>query len=151
MDFFGTGAVQLMKQNHTKRRTLLRRGALLTEAIVACVILGVAISMLVPGLAAIGKQRQSVRFDTLAMIELNNIADVINQKRIQPADIIISEWFTHRYSDASLTVDLLPNDRAETKDYLESLRLTIRRPLAQSMPDQTVSIVVWRAKEEPAP
>jgi len=140
-----------MKNTHTKHRTLHRRGSLLTEGIVACIILGVAISMLVPGLAAIGKQRQSIRFDTLAMIELNNIADEIRQQNTQSADIRISKWFGHRYSDANLTVDLLPNDQAETKDFLEGLRLTIRRPLVKSMPDQTVSVVVWRAKEEPAP
>ena len=139
-----------MKQAYCSRRTFPRRGSLLTEAIVACVILGVAISMLLPALAAIGRQRQSIRFDTLAMIELNNIADVIRQHHIQPTDIRVSDWFVHRYSDASLTVELLPNDQDEMKNYLTGLRLTIRRPLTESMPDQAVSIVIWRTKEEPA-
>ena len=140
-----------MKQAYCLRRTIHRRGSLLTEAIVACIILGVAISMLVPALAAIGRQRQAIRFDTLAMIELNNIADVIRHHDIQTADIKVSDWFVHRYSDASLTIELLPIAQDEMEDYSEGLRLTIRRPLVESMPDQAVSIVVWRAKEEPAP
>ena len=140
-----------MKQEHCSGRTIHRRGSLLTEAIVACIILGVAISMLVPALAAIGRQRQAIRFDTLAMIELNNIADVIRHHDIEAADIKVSDWFVHRYSDASLTIELLPNAQDEMEDYPEGLRLTIRRPLVESMPDQAVSIVVWRAKEEPAP
>jgi Tfp pilus assembly protein PilV len=140
-----------MERTYRTIRTLSRRGALLTEAVVACVILGVAISMLVPALAAIGRQRQSIRFDTLAMIELNNIANVIRHQDVQPADAKISEWFTHRYSDATLNVELLQDDQNETKDHLKSLRLTIRRPLTQSMPDQAISIVVWRVKEGAAP
>ena len=140
-----------MNHSYCTKRTFHRRGSLLTEAIVACVILGVAISMLVPALAAIGRQRQLIRFETLAMIELNNIADAIRQHDLQPADIRVSDWFVHRYSDASLTAELLPNAQDEMNGYLEGLRLSIRRPLAESMPDQAVSVVVWRAKEEPAP
>jgi len=140
-----------MKRTHGTGRTHHRRGSLLAEGLVACIILGVAISMLVPSLSAIGKQRQSVRFDSLAMIELNNIADMIRQQHLQPAEVQISDWFSHRYSEASLAVELLPNDDEATKNTLEALRLTIRRPLWESMPDQTVSIVIWRATEEPAP
>ena len=140
-----------MIHTHDIERTRCRRGSLLAEGLVACVILGIAISMLVPSLSAIGKQRQSVRFDSLAMIELNNIADMIRHQKLLPAEVKISDWFAHRYSEASLAVDLLPNDDDATKDTLEALRLTIRRPLWESMPDQTVTIVIWRAKEEPAP
>lgn len=140
-----------MKQAYFSRRTSQRRGSLLTEAIVACIVLGVAISMLVPALAAIGRQRQGIRFDTLAMVELNNIADIIRHRDIPTADIRISDWFVHRYSDARLTIELLPTAQDEMQDYPEGLRLTIRRPVVESMPDQAVSIVVWRATEEPAP
>ena len=129
---------------------------MLTEAIIACIILGVAIGMLVPGLAAIGRQRQAMRFDTLAMIELNNIADAIETLNVpgtQEApvtDLRVSEWFSHRYADASFTVERLP-DSGDSMDLLEGLRLTLRRPQAESMPDQKVSVVVWRAKGETTP
>ncbi|MBC7964332.1 MAG: hypothetical protein H7Z17_00280, partial [Fuerstia sp.] len=60
----------MMKKLQHTNSTLNRRGSLLAEGIIACIILGVAISMLVPALSAIGRQRQAMRFDTLAMIEL---------------------------------------------------------------------------------
>jgi hypothetical protein len=131
--------------------TLNRRGSLLTEGIIACIVLGVAISMLVPALTAIGRQRQAMRFDTLAMIELNNIAASMRKDQTLPADMQISAWFSERYSEATLAVAPLPDSDDITKDILEGLRLTIRRPLAESMPDQKVSVVVWRETGEPTP
>jgi hypothetical protein len=140
-----------MKQTHNTKRTHHRRGSLLTEGVIACIILGVAISMLVPALAAISRQRQAFRFDSLAMVELNNISSAIKKPNLQLVDIKVSDWFSARYSDASLTVDLLPEPDDASKDSLEGVRLTIQRPQAEFMPDQTVSIVVWRAKGDPAP
>ncbi len=131
--------------------TLNRCGSLLTEGIIACIVLGVAISMLVPALTAIGRQRQAMRFDTLAMIELNNIAASMRKDQTLPADMQVSEWFSARYSEASLAVEPLPDSEDATKDLIEGLRLTIRRPLAESLPDQKVSVVVWRETGEPAP
>ncbi len=133
------------------KQTTHRRGALLSEAIVACVVLGVAIGMLVPGLTAIGRQRQAVRFDTLAMVELNNIADVVKKSAVPTSNVTVSDWFSHRYSDATLEVEPLPDADEKSKDVLEGLRLTVRRPQAESMPDQKVSIVVWRARRNPTP
>ena len=140
-----------MKHIQQIKQTTLRRGSVLAEGIVACIILGVAISMLVPALAAIGRQRQAMRFDTLAMIELNNIANVIRKQDMQPSEVKISDWFSHRYSDAGLTVDPLPDPGDATKEILDGLRLTIRRPQAESMPDQKVSVVVWLVKRGPTP
>ncbi|MEJ7595698.1 MAG: hypothetical protein WKF77_29660 [Planctomycetaceae bacterium] len=138
-----------MKQFQHSKSTLNRRGSLITEGIIACIVLGVAISMLVPALAAVGRQRQAMRFDTLAMIELNNIAAAISQPDSQSADIKISKWFSDRYSEASLAIEPLPDPDDATKEIMEGLRLTIRRPQAESMPDQKVSVVVWRETGEP--
>lgn len=141
----------MMKSFEHKNCTFNRRGSLLTEGIIACIILGVAISMLVPALAAIGRQRQAMRFDTLAMIELNNIAAVITRHDTPPTDINVSAWFSDRYSEAGLTVEPLPDLEDATEDILNGIRLTIRRPQAESMPDQKVSVVVWREKETTVP
>ena len=140
-----------MKQFQHSRSIINRRGSLLTEGIIACIILGVAISMLVPALTAIGRQRQAIRFDTLAMIELNNIEASIRKHKTLSTDIKVSEWFSDRYSEASLAVEFLPEPEDATKDILNGMRLTIRRPQTESMPDQKVSVVVWTAKETPAP
>ncbi len=141
----------MMRSFEHKNRTFKRRGSLLTEGIIACIILGVAIGMLVPGLAAIGRQRQAMRFDTLAMIELNNIEANIRKHKTLATDIRVSKWFSDRYAEASLAVEPLPEPEDATKDILDGLRLTIRRPQAESMPDQKVSVVVWREKGEPTP
>ncbi len=140
-----------MKQFQQSKSTLNRRGSLLTEGIIACIILGVAISMLVPTLAAVGRQRQAMRFDTLAMIELNNIAAAISQPDIQSTAIKVSKWFSDRYSEASLAVEPLPDPDDATNNILQGLRLTIRRPQEESIPDQKVSVVVWRDSGEAKP
>ena len=107
--------------------------------------------MLVPTLAAVGRQRQAMRFDTLAMIELNNIAAAISQPDIQSTAIKVSKWFSDRYSDASLAVEPLPDPDDATNNILQGLRLTIRRPQEESIPDQKVSVVVWRDSGEAKP
>ena len=140
-----------MKQVLDSGQTSDRRGSLLTEAIVACIVLGVAISMLVPGLTAIGRQRQAVRFETLAMIELNNITDLISRTDVPAADVNVSPWFSKRYSDSMLAVEPLPATGEATQDILQGLRLTISRPQAEAMPDQKVSLVIWRTQRNPAP
>ena len=141
----------MFKKSQQTNSSLNRRGSLLTEGIIACIVLGVAISMLVPVLSAIGRQRQAMRFDTLAMIELNNIAAVVRNSDVPSTEIKVSKWFSDRYSSASLVVEPLPAAEDATKDLLQGLRLTIQRPLVDSMPDQKISVVVWRDKGEPKP
>ncbi len=141
----------MLKSSEHSEFTQHRRGSLLTEGIIACIILGVAIGMLVPGLAAIGRQRQAMRFDTLAMIELNNIEASIRKHKTLATDIKVSQWFSDRYAGATLAVEPLQDSEDATKDTLDGLRLTIRRPQAESMPDQKVSVVVWREKGGPTP
>lgn len=128
-----------------------RRGSLLTEGIIACIILGVAISMLVPALSAIGRQRQAMRFDTLAMIELNNIAAAVMNSDLPSTEIKVSKWFSDRYSSARLVVEPLPAAGDATKGLLEGLRLTLQRPVMESTPEQKISVVVWRNMGEPRP
>ncbi len=124
---------------------------MLTEGIIACLILGVAIGMLVPGLSAIGRQRQAMRFDTLAMIELNNITDVISKTETKDPDVNVSDWFAARYAEATFEMEPLTSEIDTTEDLLNGLRLTIHRPQAEGMPDQKVSVVVWRKAGVPTP
>jgi hypothetical protein len=140
-----------MKRSFTITSIHHPRGALLVEGVVACLILGVAIGMLVPALAAIGRQRQAMRFDALAMIELNNISALVRASAVPVAEIGISDWFSDRYSDAHLKAESLPEIDDTTSSSMEAIRFSIRRPRGESVPDQTVSIVVWRSKGVPAP
>lgn len=128
-----------------------RRGSLLTEAIIAAIVLGVAISMLVPALTAIGRQRQAIRFETLAMIELNNIEEILQTSNAQAEELKVSEWFSKRYAEALFSADVLTEQDDISQGALECLRLTFSRPQAEAMPHQKVSLVVWRPRENPTP
>lgn len=125
-----------------------RHGALVVEAIVGAVILGAAIAMVVPAMTAVRRQRMAQRFETLAMVELNNV-DALLPETMDPAVLPkLTGWFQERYRQAVLEAELLPV--SEDARSLQPLRLTIRQPLMESMPEQKVSVVIWRKAAEAA-
>lgn len=154
-------------KHHSARQPecTLRRGSILIEAVVGAMILGVAMAMLVPGLTGIRRQRQALRFETLAMVELNNIAEFLPKlnpgatrtETVNPVEQsfehppVLSPWFTARYTNAELLADILPAADGATTNGLHGVRLTIHRPAFQSMPDQKVSVVVWQTSQENSP
>jgi type II secretory pathway pseudopilin PulG len=122
---------------------------LIIEAIVGAIILGAAIAMLVPAMTAVRRQRMAQRFETLAMVELNNIEELLPESVDPAAPPKITSWFQERYQQAVLEAELLPvSEDAKT---LQPLRLTIRQPLMESMPEQKVSVVIWRKTAEATP
>ena len=126
-----------------------RRGALIVEAIVGAIILGAAIAMLVPAMTAVRRQRMAQRFETLAMVELNNIEELLPET-VDPAALPkLTTWFQGRYQQAVLDAELLPV--SEDTKTLQPLKLTIHQPLMESMPEQKVSIVIWRKVTEATP
>ncbi len=143
--------------NSSKRRYLLparslaRRGTLLLEAIVGAILLGAAISMLVPAMSAVRHQRQSLRFESLALVELNNIDDTLPASLSSERSPQLSLWFQKRYANAKLKAELLPLSTQDGAKELQAMRLTIMRPAFESMPEQTVSLVVWRPIQETTP
>ncbi len=126
-----------------------RRGVLVVEAIVGAIILGAAIAMVVPAMTAVRRQRMAQRFETLAMVELNNVEELLPET-IDPAALPkLTTWFQERYKQAVLKVEQLPV--SEEAKALQPLRLTIRQPLMESMPEQQVSVVIWRKAAEATP
>lgn len=122
---------------------------LVIEAIVGAIILGAAIAMLVPALTAVRRQRMAQRFETLAMVELNNVEELLPES-VDPAALPkLTTWFQNRYQQAVLVAELLPV--SEDTKTLQPLRLTIRQPLMESMPEQKVSVVIWRKAAEATP
>ena len=126
-----------------------RRGVLVIEAIVGAIILGAAIALLVPAMTAVRRQRMAQRFETLAMVELNNAEELLPES-VDPAALPkLTTWFQNRYQQAVLEIELLPvSDDTKT---LQPLRLTIRQPLMEAMPEQKVSVVIWRKAAEASP
>ncbi len=139
----------MQKTHLTLLRQRSRRGILVVEAIVGAIILGAAIAMLVPALTAVRRQRMAQRFETLAMVELNNVAELLPES-VDPAALPkLTTWFQQRYQRAVLEAELLPvSDDAKS---LQPLRLTIHQPLMEAMPEQKVSVVVWRKAAEATP
>ena len=139
----------MQKTQFSLLRQRTRRGMLIIEAIVGAIILGAAIAMLVPAMTAVRRQRMAQRFETLAMVELNNIEELLPETADPAALPKLTTWFQERYQQAVLEAELLPvSDEAKT---LQPLRLTIRQPLMESMPEQKVSIVIWRKISEATP
>ena len=139
----------MQKTQFSLHRQRTRRGMLIIEAIVGAIILGAAIAMLVPAMTAVRRQRMAQRFETLAMVELNNVEELLPETVDSAALPKLTTWFQERYQQAVLEAELLPvSEDAKT---LQPLRLTIRQPLMESMPEQKVSVVIWRKSAEATP
>ena len=121
-----------------------RRGSLMVEMVVAAVMLSTVAAILVPGIYAVHQQRQATRFDTLSLIELNNLSAVSRNMGVADHDTLkLSEWFTERYVDAKLEVEEVTVDAP-----LQALEFTIIRPAGDDRPDFRHSLVAWVATKE---
>jgi len=128
----------------TKRRA----GSLMVEMVVCTVLLSVVAAVLVPGIHAVHGQRKATRFETYALIELENQAAMLKQTKI-PADLQLSSWFTDRYTETQFTAKDVAADA--TSDTTQTpVRLTITRPSADAKPDVVRSLVVWVDRQEAA-
>lgn len=141
----------MVKRHPVRRPDAARRGTLLIEAIVGAILLGAAISMLVPMMTAVRHQRQSLRFESLAMLELNNIDESLPAVVDASNMPTLSDWFQKRYTTARLDAELLTRSADDVAGSLQAIRLTIHRPLFEAAPEQQVTLVIWRRAAEAAP
>ncbi|MEO2016909.1 MAG: hypothetical protein ABGZ53_21335, partial [Fuerstiella sp.] len=124
-----------------------RRGSLMVEMVVAAVMLSTVTAILVPGIYAVHQQRQATRFDTLSLIELNNLSAVTRSNGAADVDTLkLSEWFSQRYIDATLEVEEVATAAVDVP--LRALRFTIVRPAGDSRPVFRHSMVAWVAARE---
>ncbi len=108
----------------------------------AAVMLSTVAAILVPGVYAVHQQRQATRFDTLALIELNNLSAVTGSNGAADRDALkLSEWFTKRYVDATLEIEEVTAAAIDVP--LRALRLTIVRPAGKNRQDIRHCLVVW--------
>lgn len=123
----------------------------MVEAIVGAIVLGAAITLMVPMMSSIRHQRQAIRFETLAMVELNNIEVFLPEPFDGQLPGSLSDAFQRRYQNAELKSELLPESPDEGAKALQGIRLTISRPSGESRPDLQVSLVVWKLKKDASP
>ena len=110
----------------------------MVEMVVCTILLSVVAVVLVPGIHAVHAQRKATRFETLTLIELNNVAaQLMSATDLTTAKL--TDSFTRRYADAELTVQPGEPDVAS----LRPVRITIRRPNGDAVPDTVRSLVVW--------
>lgn len=110
----------------------------MVEMVVCTILLSVVAVVLVPGVHAVHAQRKETRFETLTLLELNNLAAKLPHVD-DPAELKLSESFTSRYAEAELQLE--PGQRDDAS--LLPVRITIRRPNGESRPDTSRSLVVW--------
>lgn len=122
--------------NSTQRR----RGSLMIEMVVCTVLLSVASTVLVPGIYAVHRQRRATKYDTLAVVELNNLAARVMSQGSQ--ELTLSTWFATRYPDVRLTVSEITSD---TDQPLSAFRLQLTRQRPPGQPEVHRSLVVWTA------
>lgn len=128
-----------------------RTGSIMIEVIVASVLMASLAAIFVPGLAAVNRQRTSIRNDALLMVELNNVAE---KTKLQPAaSLKLSDWFSTQFPEATLTVTAINQavpfqpDEPETENKLPSfdngLQIKISMPSQHSGVNVTRSLTVW--------
>ena len=115
-----------------------RRGILSFELIVAAFVLGMAISLLLPGLRAASRVRQQRQFEVLARVELNNLRRAAEAMAASPQ---LSAWFVARYPEAELSISAVP--AAESWPAGEGVRLSISRPVIDEGRAAPVALVFW--------
>jgi len=128
-----------------------RRGVLQIELLIAALVLGMAISLLLPGLKAASRVRQERQFEVLARLELNNLRSVTEAARgtqavaagagDDTATLRLSTWFLARYPDAELSQSVEP--ASELWPAGDGVRLSISRPAADRGRTAPVSLVFW--------
>lgn len=139
-----------------------RQGSLVVEIVVCSIMLGVVTLLLVPSLQAVSRQRQAIRFETLAMIELNNLYQRLLNEPDVPETPKISQWFQRRYPSALLAIEPATANSGTTgggadvaianvQNSMKALRLSISRPSGTSRPDTVCSVVVWTPADESMP
>lgn len=134
-----------------------RPGALMVEMVICCVLLTAFTAMLVPGVASVHQQRKQMRFDVLALIELNNAAAKIRaESPAQPSEVSVSElsrWFLQRYPDAELTVTEFPSDNSDAlidPFQMQAVQLSISRSVGQSGRESRRNLTVWLPQRQAA-
>jgi type II secretory pathway pseudopilin PulG len=114
-----------------------RRGLLNIELLVAAAVLGMAISLLLPGMQAASRVRQARQFEVLARVELNNLRSAAEAA----ATPQLSTWFLTRYPDAELSISAVPG--SELWPAGAGVRLSISRPETDRGRAAPVSLVFW--------
>lgn len=151
MKRLSTSRSRLIRTNRTYHSASSRKGSMLIEVIVASILMASLAAIFLPGLAAINRQRLSIRDDALVLVELNNLAE---QASVLPPDsLALSDWFQARYPQADLTVEPVeanvsfqPADDGQPNDASaftqgHRIQITIESQIA-NLP-MTRSLVVW--------
>lgn len=131
----------ISKKTNTENLRSPRRGILSFELIVAAVVLGMAISLLLPGLRAASRVRQERQFEVLARVELNNLRRAAEEAGPVAAPPQLSAWFVARYPEAELSISAVP--AAESWPAGDGVRLSISRPVIDEGRAAPVALIFW--------
>lgn len=120
----------------------------MVEMVVCAVILSTVAAILAPALHGVKRQRQTTRFETMALIEMNNIAAQLKTTAAAGEDIDVAEtklspWFANRYSAATVQIERL---EVTDGDVLQPVKITIARTAFNGEVEVKRSLVTWLAQ-----
>ena len=117
----------------------------MVEMVVCTVLLSVVAAILAPAIHGVKRQRIANRFETLALIELNNVAAKLQAgNKVTASEIELSTWFAERYPDAELALTS-PDSRDD--DLLSATKITITRMVFDGQITLSRSLTTWVAEE----
>lgn len=122
-----------------------RRGSLMVEMVVCTVLLSVVAAILAPAIHGVKRQRIANRFETLALIELNNVAARLQAgNKMTASELGLSTWFAGRYPDAELALTSLDNS---DDVLLSATKITISQMVFDGQITLSRSLTTWAARE----
>ncbi|MFN9719295.1 MAG: hypothetical protein ACK58L_11400, partial [Planctomycetota bacterium] len=123
---YGTGFLRHPRPALMRDTAARRCGFLMVEVLIAALLIGTTMAVLLPGMVSVRRQRLDQRFEVLAMIELNNVSELVRGGESSPR---LNAWFQDRYRAASLATEALPvAELTPEGSGLRAGRISIRRP-----------------------
>ena len=128
------------------RRRASRSGVLLLELIIAGLLLGVVMSMAIPTLGLIARQRQATRQRQVAILAVGNLMErmtlldwnELTQEHTQ--QVQLPESLKNELSEAKLTITVTA---AESPTEVRRVHIELQWEIAPSRPAPVVHLTAW--------
>ena len=118
---------------------------MLVEMLVALLLLTALASILPVALNSIYRHRRHERFERLGLLELRNVSIRLRRNtESKPADAELSDWFSARYPQATLSV--LENS-TDASTEMQQVRITIEHPSGDERPPLRSTVTTWLLPE----
>jgi type II secretory pathway pseudopilin PulG len=135
-----------------RQRDASRAGAILTELVVATVLISVIATVLLPLLSSVRRTNSAIEDEHLALIELGNLQVQLQQLRPENIDdlnravaqLTAEPWFRKLYPAATVAATLRQAAAPPNAPTVAPVQLSIEMPSRASQATRrNISVVVW--------